>query len=260
MSLHHIGDDAYDLYTSLPDPASSSSDNEYDKAKLKLSNYFKPKINVEFEIYNFRQAKQLHGETLDQYYARLLKLFKNCNFDDHKKEIKSQIILSTNSTRIRRIALSEQLTLEELLAKGKTFETTDHQLMAIEQKETVNFSKTSKESRKDRKDNGYFKHNKQEKSKCQTRNFESVKENKTEKICRNCGNNWHNQDPKLTCPARNAQCRGCGKKGHFQKLCITTGMMKIPSKQQTRAIMNNQPEIELLKDNESSSEEAFRII
>lgn len=146
LLLHWIGEAAYDIYQSLPEPSNpnqSQTADTYERAKQKLSDYFLPKINTEFEIFNFRQAKQTADETIDQFYARLLKLSINCDFSDRNKEIKSQIILSSNSSSLRRYSLREQPKLEELIAYGKTLETTSHQLSTIEQQPSQSVNKVN---------------------------------------------------------------------------------------------------------------------
>ena len=39
-------------------------------AKEKLTEYFDPKKNVEYEIYKFQQAKQNPGESMSAYHSR----------------------------------------------------------------------------------------------------------------------------------------------------------------------------------------------
>ncbi|KAK9709356.1 hypothetical protein QE152_g26685 [Popillia japonica] len=74
--LHLIGEDAYDTYMSLPEiPESDPSlTSPFEIAKQKLKAYFEPKVNIDFETFRFRDAKQMSDETIDQYYTRLLKL------------------------------------------------------------------------------------------------------------------------------------------------------------------------------------------
>ncbi|CAG9768515.1 unnamed protein product [Ceutorhynchus assimilis] len=140
MLLHCIGEEVFDIFLSLPDPQVPIDPNtnapvnlaKYDKAKLKLNNHFSPKVNTEFEIFNFRQAKQSDEETIDEYYARLLKLSLNCNFPDKDREVKSQIIQGTTSTKLRRYALTENLSLNQLIAQGKAYEATKVQLNEME--------------------------------------------------------------------------------------------------------------------------------
>ena len=56
--------------------------DDYKTAIEKLDEYFTPKKNVDYEIFQFRQAKQNNGETTDQFAARLRKLAAHCEFHD----------------------------------------------------------------------------------------------------------------------------------------------------------------------------------
>lgn len=111
MLLHYAGEDVYDLFQTLPTPTPTDPPlTPYLQTLTILNNYFKPKTNKDFEIYNFRQAKQETNETINQYYARLLKLSKNCEFQDTDLEIKTQIVQSTNNIELRKFALKNQPT------------------------------------------------------------------------------------------------------------------------------------------------------
>ncbi|KAG5892038.1 hypothetical protein JTB14_029668 [Gonioctena quinquepunctata] len=83
MLLHCMGEEIFEIYCALPNPqATQKNENlsKYEKAKLKVNEHFIPRMNEEFEIFYFRQAKQYPEESIDKYYARLLKLSSNCNF------------------------------------------------------------------------------------------------------------------------------------------------------------------------------------
>ena len=63
LLLHYAGQSTQDIFETLPDfPATDPAANIYDQEVAKLSTYFNPKKNVEFEVYVFRQAKQQQGE------------------------------------------------------------------------------------------------------------------------------------------------------------------------------------------------------
>ncbi|KAK9679731.1 hypothetical protein QE152_g39763 [Popillia japonica] len=70
-----IGEDAYDTYMSLPEIPESDPPltSPFEIAKQKLKAYFERKVNIDFETFRFRDAKQMSDETIDQYYTRLLK-------------------------------------------------------------------------------------------------------------------------------------------------------------------------------------------
>jgi hypothetical protein len=57
--------------------------DDYDTALMKLDEYFSPKENVDYEIFQFQQAVQEKGEIVDQLFATWLrKLAVNCEFND----------------------------------------------------------------------------------------------------------------------------------------------------------------------------------
>ncbi|KAJ3666175.1 hypothetical protein Zmor_001628 [Zophobas morio] len=107
MLLHYAGEEVHDLYLSLPElPANTAQPNEspYLTAKRKLKQYFTPRVNKEFEMFNFRQARQSENEIIDQFYAKLLKLSKTCTFENPNEEIKLQIIMNTKYTEQHKTA------------------------------------------------------------------------------------------------------------------------------------------------------------
>ena len=53
LLLHYIGEVAYDIFDTLHETG-----EDYDTAIEKLSGYFTPKKNIDYEVYVFRQEKQ----------------------------------------------------------------------------------------------------------------------------------------------------------------------------------------------------------
>ena len=100
MLLYQAGAATQDIFETLPDTGT-----DYATAKTTLDAYFSPKKNVDFEIFQFRQAIQLQGETIDQFATRLRQLAASCEFADVDKEIKSAIIQHGQSKHLRRYAL-----------------------------------------------------------------------------------------------------------------------------------------------------------
>ena len=89
--LHNSGPGVDEIFDTLQDVG---EDKDYEKAVEKLTAHFSPRVNVTYEVYNFRQAKQEDGETLYCFHARLRSLAKTCDFANPDKEIKGQIILN----------------------------------------------------------------------------------------------------------------------------------------------------------------------
>ena len=117
LLLHYSGEQVNNIFDTLPDTG-----NDYATALDKLTNYFVPEKCTEFEIYKFRQATQEANEPIDTFHTRLRKLSENCEFDSNDKEIKSQIIQGCASTRLRRKALRDDMTLDTLIKEARALE------------------------------------------------------------------------------------------------------------------------------------------
>ena len=129
MMLHHAGETVFELSESV----GVLDTDTYAVAREKLTAYFSPRRNTEYEIFVFRQTQQLPGggETLDQFHARLLQLSKNCNFANRDGEIRSQIIQKCAMAKIRDKGSEADITLEQLLRYGRTLESTIQQSLVM---------------------------------------------------------------------------------------------------------------------------------
>ena len=118
---------------------------------------------------------------MNSYHSRLRQLAATCEFADIGKEIKSQIIQSCTSQRLRRKAPKDStMTLKALLADARALEVSEQQATDIESPGSANA---------DKKD-----------------------------CCFNCGESWPH-DAKAGCPARNRKCNSCEKYGHYAQYC-----------------------------------------
>ena len=98
LLLYQVGQAAQEIFDTLAD---TGDDDDYKTAMEKLDDYF-PKKNVDYEIFQFRQAKQNIGETTDQFATRLRKPAAHCSFHDLDQEIKTAIIQNCRSKHVRR--------------------------------------------------------------------------------------------------------------------------------------------------------------
>ena len=121
MLLHYAGEAVFEL----SDVVGVIENDNFAETKRKLTEYFRPQCNEEYEIFKFRQAEQMAAETLDQYNTRLQQLAKHCNFHEKDREVKSRIIQRCAMSKVRDKGLSEPtITLQRLLTFGRTLEAT----------------------------------------------------------------------------------------------------------------------------------------
>ncbi|KAK3105898.1 hypothetical protein FSP39_008092 [Pinctada imbricata] len=135
LLLHYAGEDVFDIHQTLPD---TSAEDGYDQSKTALTNYFQPQVNREFEVFAFRQMKQLQEETVDQFATGLRQKSKHCDFADNDGEIKSQIIQGCTSNDLRRKALRDNLDLTKLLSTARAMEIANKQADKMRKSEETN--------------------------------------------------------------------------------------------------------------------------
>ena len=119
LLLHYSGDEVFDIYQTFQNTGDESG---YNETKTALTKYFKPQVNQEFEIFQFRQMKQMNSETVDDYATCLRQKAEYCGCTDKDRELKSQIIQGCKSAKLRRKALQENLDLQKLLLTARTME------------------------------------------------------------------------------------------------------------------------------------------
>ena len=134
LLLFYAGTDVHSIYNTLVNP---SDEVDYAAAKTKLASYFAPSKNETFEVYNFRSLQQLGNEPIDTYITRLREAGSRCGFIDPDKEIKHQVVFSCESMKIRRKALSEDPTLDNLIKFARSLEKTTTQAKIMENQRTT---------------------------------------------------------------------------------------------------------------------------
>ena len=236
LLLHYAGEEVSDIFETLVDTG-----NTYATAKQKLTDYFAPKKNTEYEVYKFRQAKQDQSETIDTFQTRLGQLSINCEFASVDNEIKSQIIQGCFSTRLRRRALREEMDLDKLLASARALELSEKQASEIEKTEASQANVLRRKPRLHKTNKRTFAKNKS--------HFKP-----SNKQCRNCGGEYPHQNG--LCPAHDKNCRFCSIKGHFESCCRKKHQNQ---KRKTVNHMDNyyQNYGTNNNDNDSSEEEAY---
>ena len=207
LLLHYSGDDVFDIYQTLSD---TGDENGYEETKAALTRYFKPQVNEEFEIFQFRQMKQLESETVDEFTTRLRKKAEYCGFTDKSKEIKSQLVQGCKSAKLRRKVLQENLTLDKLLLAARTMELANNQAKEMENGHSSDLSFEETNNVKSQKI--------KKRTERQNKHYQNSNAAQRTVKCRNCGGDFpHKQGP---CPAKGKFCAYCKKQNHFVSVCL----------------------------------------
>ena len=136
---------------------------------------------------------------------------ENCDFGDKNKEIKSQIIQCCASTRLRRKALREELSLENLIKAARALEISETQASQIENKSNETNAINRRRPRRQHQ-NPQQQHQRPRRQ----QQFEG-QERRKNKTCMNCGKEYPHMNYK--CPAEGKICNFCHKKNHFESVC-----------------------------------------
>ena len=102
LLLYLTGPEVETIFETL---TNTGEDKDFDTAVAKLTEHFSPKKN------NGTTLRQWDDKTLDQFHTRLDHLAKSCEFTDANKEIKTQLVETCKSTRVRRKVLREDISL-----------------------------------------------------------------------------------------------------------------------------------------------------
>ncbi|XP_069194623.1 uncharacterized protein [Procambarus clarkii] len=199
--FHYVGEQVCNIFDSLE---GTGDEKDYDTAKAKLTEYFRPRQNTVMEIMQFRQAKQHPNETINQYHARLQTLSTYCGFSNKDEEIKQQIIETCTLLVLRQRALEladEESTLAKVLDIARIIEICgDNTSNDVNQGRgaiaKIERSQGTPSKRKQQPTLGY-----------------------NSRKCHNCGGCYPHHGGVTACPAYGRKCRECGKVGHYGIVC-----------------------------------------
>ena len=166
--------------------------------------YFKVRTNVITERAKFNRRTQQQGESVDSFIQDLYVLADNCGFAALREElIRDRIVVGVlDSALSDRLQAVSDLTLAQAAERARQAETRSRDKAIL--RESVGHSVSQVANHSASRPSVSRKHNK---------HVDKAKG----KSCFFCGKTpSHSRDE---CPARKAECRKCGKTGHFQSVC-----------------------------------------
>ena len=191
--LHVVGPDALEVYNTFS-WEDGSDKNKAAKILEKFEAYCVPRRNITWERHMFNTRDQHDGETIDQYVTDLKTKAQTCEFKDLKDSlIRDRIVCGIHCDKTRSRLLREpDLTLQKAVDICRANETTSSQMKLFTGDQTNGLPAI----------HGIRSQSKQ-----------------VQKVsCDRCGG-WHTKQQ--ICPAFGAECRKCGQRNHFAKVCRT---------------------------------------
>ena len=208
--VYAMGYQAEDILTSFR--LSEGDAKKYGIVKDKFEGHFVKRRNKIYERARFNQRKQLPGEPADKFITSLYCLVEHCGYGELQDEmIRDRIVVGLHdATLSEKLQLELELTLESAIAKVRQAE------LIRKQQPVVRGDKPNIESVISRKQI-HSTRGTRDPSRLPTRNAPDKRRDL--ESCTRCGKvPGHNPQH---CPAKQATCHKCQKKGHFQKMCKT---------------------------------------
>jgi RNase H-like domain found in reverse transcriptase/Reverse transcriptase (RNA-dependent DNA polymerase) len=178
-----------------------------------LESHLLPEVNVIYERANFRSAKQESDEPADAFVNRLRSLIKSCQYGVLADEfLRDQIVLSMSDRHLqKRFYENNKLTLVDVIHQMKVNEAASQQLQQItNDTQAVNYIANNSNNRysnatRDNRRAGDL-----------PSNTDNNVRASSSSLCSYCGFQQHSGG---NCPAVQATCDFCHKRGHYSSVC-----------------------------------------
>ena len=203
--IYSMGDEADDILRSFN--LSEADSKKYTKVREKFDAHFVKRRNVIFERAKFNQRKQEDGESVDAFITALYSLSEHCNYGElHDEMIRDRIVVGIrDATLAEKLQLDAELTLDRAVTRVRQAE-------AVKQQQPVIRGGENKEVLVGK----IHRPKPQASTPVKTARRPKPKTEESDK-CTHCGR--APKHDRRSCPAREVECRKCGKTGHFQAVC-----------------------------------------
>ena len=211
-----MGEKSEDIMTTFN--LTDANSKKYDIVKAKFENHFIKRRNTIFERAKFNTRKQEAGESVDSFITDLYCLAKHCNYGTlHDEMIRDRIIVGLLDSRLsEKLQLDADLTLEKAVNSARQSELVKKQQSVVRGAEgqtsqpiTVEAVNKNHQRREKTQKQGQKKQNPSTPSRSS--------QNQEPASCGRCGRSPAHS--RFQCPAKEATCLNCKKKGHYQAVC-----------------------------------------
>ena len=209
------------LARNLPDTAPLVGDDDYKKLKRKLDHHFLPKKNKQHARYTFNKQKQIEGESVVTYAARLREKSQDCEFGEQTEDrILEHLIQTIKDSELVKRSIQRKWNLDQFLEEASQREDINQQVKDM--KEDFKISKVEYQSKDLSKGGTWGRRRHLKKKPPRPPGKWDHKKGKEEKgkSCGYCGKIGAHP-PGRNCPAYGQQCLKCGKYNHYASCCRT---------------------------------------
>ena len=203
--IYAMGDEADDILKSFH--LSEADAKKYKTVKERFDEYFIRRRNVIYERAKFNQRVQQPQESVDSFVTALHCLAEHCSYSDlHDEMICDRIVVGLKDASVaQKLQMDHDLTLDKAVTLARQSEAVKTQ-QSIVRPPAIDDSVSIEAI----KSNRLTHRKKPQKSIPGMQRQDSP-------MCTRCGKSPpHTKD---RCPAKDAVCRRCSKKGHYQKFC-----------------------------------------
>ncbi|XP_046857922.1 uncharacterized protein K02A2.6-like [Xenia sp. Carnegie-2017] len=215
-----LGDEGQDIIDGLD--LTADEEKELDSYWSKLQQYVRPKTNFRVVRAQLRESKQAPDETIDNFMTRARILADDCEYKDKEEQLIDTLIFGVNSNEVCKKLLTKDssLKLHDAMKIARAEEASQKHVTALQETKTISAVKSTPRNQ-----------NRQYHQRSQTTQSQKspYRPNVRQNGCLNCGR-AHNRDD--ICPARNDNCNFCGKRGHWERVCITKQYRQMDRSQQ----------------------------
>jgi hypothetical protein len=257
MFLHYVGEevcDVHDTWTITAPTGDEGVSTVYDLTVTAVTDYLEPQRCTDLHVYSFRKEAQRGSESITEFHTRLQILAKKCEFQDSVVEIRRQIIQGTTNSRLRRKAIEQGLTLEQLLRTALAMETADDQSNEMN-RETANAAQYDRKHHHNKPFHPGYKSKPETHHNTKYPGRGGGGRNQYQKTkCGLCGGEYPHEGK---CPAHGKVCHNCGLLNHFTSVCrgkpSSSGQIKPVDKSKSSRHRASAVETENSSDSENST-------
>lgn len=211
--IYCMGDEADDILSGQD--LTDAQRQQHASVKNTFEMYFVLRKNVIYERTKFNRRVQQPGEAVDAFITALYALAENCKYGAlHDELMRDHIMVGLRDTSLsERMQLDADLMLEKAVNMARQSEVIKKQQNDLRGRGMMDNDAVTKGRKQKPFTHKTPQHPKHSSAKQQPSSLDC-------QTCYRCGKSPGHA--KAQCPARDATCHTCGKRGHYSKVCKST--------------------------------------